>query len=579
MTKAIYYTLLLAFTCITACDRDFLNVTPNDKIDAETFFNTETDLNVYTNGFYDMLPTVEVYTDDAASDNIVQLNPSERVRGSRIVPVMRGSGGWSFSDLRSINYFLQKYERCPDENAKLKYGGIARFFRACFYFDKVKTFGDVPFYNKVLTSNDPDLYKPRDPRKLVIDSVLADINFAVANIPRQVSLHTITGYTALALKARICLFEGTFRKYHGLGDYQSLLAEAAVAADELISSNAYRLYTTGDINTAYHDLFARNNQDPTETILARDFDFSLQRHNIAYLMTSPTQGAYGITKDLINSYLMRDGSRFTDLPDYQTKEYYEEMQDRDPRLIQTTAGPDFSAYGQTTPEPVNLNITTTGYRVIKALPTRDQWVGTTSYNDIILFRYAESLLIYAEAKAELGTLTQADLDKSVNKLRERVGMPHMNMADANANPDPFLQAMYPNADNGANNGIILEIRRERRIELFNEGLRWDDLMRWKEGKKMLQPFLGIYFPSLGSFDFNNDGKTDVYLHTGDASGAPTGTSSIININQKALTNGTSGNIYPLKNISITFDEEKDYLAPIPIEEISLNPDLEQNPHW
>lgn len=125
----------------------------------------------------------------------------------------------------------------------------------------------------------------------------------------------------------------------------------------------------------------------------------------------------------------------------------------------------------------------------------------------------------------------------------------------------------------------MEIRRERRIEMFNEGLRWDDLMRWKEGKKIEQPLLGIYFPSLGSFDFNNDGKTDVYLHNGNASGAPPGTSSIVNVTQKALTNGTSGNFFPLKGITITFDENKDYLYPLPSEDITLNPNLKQNPGW
>src|SRR5690606_32689045 len=169
-------------------------------------------------------------------------------------------------------------------------------------------------------------------------------------------------------------------------------------------------------------------------------------------------------------------------------------------------------------EPVILDGTTTGYRVIKALPTRDQWgSGGASYIDIIIFRYAEALLIFAEAKAELGTLTQTDLDESINKLRDRVAMPHLDLAVANANPDPYLVAMYPNVDQGPNKGVILEIRRERRIEMFNEGLRWDDLMRWKEGKRIEQPMVGIYFSGLGAHDFNNDGVPDVYLHQGDPS--------------------------------------------------------------
>jgi hypothetical protein len=381
------------------------------------------------------------------------------------------------------------------------------------------------------------------------------------------------------LKARICLFEGTFRKYHNLGDDQKFLTEAAAAANELIESGAYRLFTSGGPNLSYRELFARNDQDATESILVRDFNPTFGRHGLSYLMVAPTAGVYGIPKDLIDSYLMKDGTRYTDQPGYQTKGFYEEMQNRDPRLTQTTPGPEFTAYKENTREPVNLSITTTGYRVIKALASRDQWGSNNSYNDIIIFRYAEALLVLAEAKAELGTLTQVDLDKSINKIRERAGMPPLNLAPANNSPDPYLELMYPNIDKGANKGVLLEIRRERRIEMFNEGLRWDDLMRWKEGKKLEKSMVGMYFPSLGAFDFNNDGKADVYLHTGNASGAPAGTSSIINVNQKRLTNTTSGNFNPLFSTPRIFNESKDYLYPLPLEDLTLNPNLKQNPNW
>ncbi|ARS37753.1 RagB/SusD family nutrient uptake outer membrane protein [Pontibacter actiniarum] len=573
-----YLTSVFALLAVlfSACEKDFLDRPPKDKVDAEFFFKTATDLEVATNAFYTMLPTTEVYTEDNASDNILPLIASERVRGGRIVPTTRGSGGWSWGYLRDINFFLQNYQRVPDEAAKRKYGGIARFFRAYFYFEKVKRFGDVPWYSKVLEAGDPDLYKGRDSRKVVIDSVMADINYTIENIPAEVKLNRITKYTALLLKAKIALYEGTFRKYHGLGDYETLLQEAAEASEALINSGAYSLFTTGGPNAAYRELFARNNQDATETILARDFDSELGQHKLGYLMTAPTQGAWGITKDVINSYLMKDGSRFTDQPGYETMGFYEEMQNRDPRLTQTTAGPDFTVYGENTPEPVNLTGTTTGYRVIKALPSRDQW--NASYFDIIIFRYAEALLILAEAKAELGTLTQHDLDITINRLRDRVNMPHLILAQANANPDPYLAAMYPNVDQGANKGVILEIRRERRIEMLNEGLRWDDLMRWKEGDKIEQPMLGIYFSGLGAHDFNNDGTPDVYLHDGNASGAPKGVSTIINVQQRPLTNGSSGNLAPFQ-LGGFFDESRDYYYPIPIEDLRLNPNLEQNPNW
>jgi len=579
--KKIYAVLTIACLYMaTGCDKkNILDATAKDRIDAEKFFNTATDLEVYTNGFYDMLPNTDVYLDDTYSDNIIPLIVADRVKGARVVPASNAGTDWTWGSLRSINYFLQHYQKCPDEAAKLKYGGIARFFRAYFYYNKVKTFGDVPWYSKVLTADDPDLYKARDSRKLVMDSVLADINYAVDNIPAEVQLNRITKYTALLLKARICLFEGSFRKYHQLGDHEKFLAEAASAADALIASSAYTLYTAGGVDACYRDLFARTDQDATESILVRDYNPVYGRHGLSYLMTSPTAGVYGIPKDMINSYLMKDNTRFTDIPGYDTMQYYQEMQNRDPRLTQTTPGPDFTAYKETTREPVNLAITTTGYRVIKGLTTRDQWGPVSSYNDLIIFRYAEALLVLAEAKAELGTLTQADLDRSINKLRQRVGMPGLDLAAANSHPDPYQEALYPNIDQGPNKGVLLEIRRERRIELFNEGLRWDDLMRWKEGKKLEKPMTGMYFPSLGAFDFNNDGQADVYLHNGDPSGAPPGTTSIINVNQKRLTNTTYGYFNPLYSTPRIFDESKDYLYPIPLEDLTLNKNLTQNPNW
>lgn len=559
----------------TSCQEDYLDQRPEDQVDADFFFNTPTDLEVGTNYFYSMLPEKNLYEQDASSDNIVTLIAADRIRGGRIVPTGRGSGGWSWGNLRDINFFLENYKQVDDAAAQAKYGGIARFFRAYFYFEKVKRFGDVPWYSNVLEAGSEDLYKGRDSREMVMDSILADINFAAENIPSEKQLNLVTGYTAQLLKARITLHEGTFRKYHGLGSYQELLQDAADAAQELMNSGAYTLFTAGGPEEAYRELFARTNQDAVETILARDYERELGTHNLPYLMTSPTQGAYGIPKDLINSYLMSDGTPFTDQPGYETMGFYDEMQNRDPRLTQTTAGPDFTVYGDTEPEPVTLEGTTTGYRVIKALPERSMWAG--GFNDIVVYRYAEALLIYAEAKAELGTLTQSDLDRSVNLLRDRVGMPHLNLAQANANPDSFLAHQYPNVG-GDNKGVILEIRRERRIELFNEGFRWDDLMRWKAGKKVEQPMVGLYFDSLGGHDFDGDGNADVYLHDGNPSGAPASATAIINVQQRSLTNGNSGYLNPFPQGG-SFDENKDYYYPLPLEDLQLNQNLDQNPGW
>ncbi len=567
------------------CNDNYLDRPPEGLVDAQHFFDTPKQLKIATNDFYRFFDPEGVVTDDAASDNIVPLEVAARVRGSRIVPTKRGSGGWSWSALRDINYFMANYHQCPDPDARARYSAVARFFRAFFYFNKVKRFGDVPWYSEVLSAEDSSLYKARDSRALVMDSIMADIDYAIENLPEEKKLYLVTKYTALILKARIALYEGSFRKYHQLDiPYKPLLKEAVNASEALMQSGAYHLYNEGGPSSAYRNLFSLTDQNEVETILAANYVKGIKTNSIGYTMTSPTYGAWGMTKDLVNSYLMKDGSRFTDQSGYKTMGYYEEMQNRDPRLTQTTASPDFKMIGENETAPVNLDITTTGYRVIKWLPAADQLATGATYNDIIIFRYAEALLIYAEAKAELGILSQADLDKSINKLRDRVAMPHLKLAAANSHPDPFLAKQYPNVS-GSNKGVILEIRRERRIEMFAEGLRWDDLMRWKDGKKIEQPMVGIYFPHLGAFDFDNDGDADVYLYRGSSSGAPSTVTTMINVDQRQLRDpltgqigGDKGNLAPFP-LGGAFQEPKDYFYPLPIEDLQLNPKLEQNPGW
>src|SRR5690625_4300548 len=344
----------LIFICCFSCDESFLDRPPKDAIDAEFFYNTVRDLEVATNDFYNMLPEMKVYTEDQGSDNLVLFLPKDRVAGTRLVPVQRGSGGWSWGWLRRINFFLENLRKVDDSGAEKHYEALAKFFRAYFYYEKVQRFGDVPWYNKTLTANDDGLMKPRDSRKLVMDSVLMDINYSIEYLPEEKHLNRITKYTALLLKARLCLFEGTFRKYHRLGDDVKFLEEAYLAAEELINSGAYNLFTSGGIDRAYGDLFSRDNQDKVETILATEYKDKVKTHNFPNYMTSATSGGWGMPKDLIDSYLMKDGSRFTDNPRYETMEFYEEMQNRDPRLTQTTAGPGFTVKGEDSPDAVDL---------------------------------------------------------------------------------------------------------------------------------------------------------------------------------------------------------------------------------
>ncbi len=438
----------------------------------------------------------------------------------------------------------------------------------------------MPWYNKVLGSDDQDLYKPRDSRELVMDSVLQDIDFAIAHLSSSKSLYRVTKWTALALKSRIGLFEGTFRKYHGIEGYEKYLDACIEASETLMNESGYALYTAG--STPYRDLFAVQSARPEEIILARDYDDGLSLiHNVQNYQNTSTMGKPGLSRMIVNTYLMTDGTRFTDQAGYETMEFYDECQNRDPRLAQTVRTPGYTRMGASTVLPPNLAFTMTGYHLIKYTMEDFYDDYNKSCNDMPIFRLAEVYLNFAEAKAERGTLTQADIDKSIKLLRDRVGMPNLDMAAANANPDPYLTSAetgYPNVV-GANQGVILEIRRERTIELVAEGLRYYDIMRWKEGKRFEKPMLGIYVPGTGNYDIDRNGRADVYFYEGDKPAAFV--PLFLKIGQDiSLNEENKGNIICHNLNPRVWDEDKDYYYPIPIKDRSLtNGVLTQNPGW
>ena len=219
---------------------------------------------------------------------------------------------------------------------------------------------------------------------------------------------------------------------------------------------------------------------------------------------------------------------------------------------------------------------------IKYLAGRSSDPDNCNENDVIVFRYAEVLLNLAEAKAELGTLTQADLDRTITLIRKRVGMPALNMNEANTVPDLFLAGQYPQVT-GNNKGVILEIRRERRIELALEDFRFDDMVRWKDGQQFVRQFKGAYFPGEGAYDLDGDGTNDIYLYkTTPADWKGVISSGRLKLGSAVvLENGTSGNVVVNadKIGQKVWKEERDYLNPIPTQSIVLNPNLEQNPGW
>lgn len=561
----------------SSCD-DLLDVTPKDKITPETFFSTEADLQAFSTNFYNSLPKDrDLYKDDA--DNITHSTPNSAATDSRTVPA--SGGGWEWGYLRRFNTLLQYSVNCKDKTVRTRYQALTRFFRAYFYFEMVKRFGDIPWYDTELFVSETDqLNKPRDSRELVMKNILEDLDFAITNLSTTPSVYTVTKWTVLSLKSRVCLFEGTFRKYHNLNlstNADFFLQESITASRELMKESNYTLYTEGGTNQAYRKLFTSQNAPTTEVIMARNYNLTYDI--VGTYHTSVGEGRPGVTRKIIASYLMNDGSRFTDNPNWETMTFVDECKNRDPRLAQSICTPSYQPIVSNRKNIPDLNACVTGYQLIKY---EDEAVGGKSDIDLFYFRLAEVYLNYAEALAEINQLTQDDLDISINKLRDRVGMPHLIMKTANANPDPYLLANttgYPNVS-GANQGVILEIRRERTIELLSEHFRYDDILRWKAGQNMKQAILGMYFPSPGEYDLNGDGQNDICLYTDTKPGNAQGITYLKIDSDIKLSDGNKGYLSPHKGLTLFWNEQRDYFYPIPSNErLITNGALTQNPGW
>ena len=577
MKKYILYLLAGVAACgLNSCE-DALDRFPKDRLSPDEFFHTEEECQLYTNDFYTIFPSAGAIYGETA-DIIAKTTLTSEVLGNRTVPAKADS--WKWEKLRDINFFLQYSSNCTDEHVRLQYEGVARFFRAYFYFEKVKYYGDVPWVDRPIASDDQELYKGRDSREMVMQKVIGDLDFAIANLPAEKSVYRVTRWTALALKSRVCLFEGTFRKYHGLEGYESYLSACETASKRFMTESGYSVYTSG--TTPYLNLFSSLKAIDTEIVLARAYNTAIGlKHDVNGYLTSITMGRPGLLKNIANMYLMKDGTPFTAQPGWETMQLPDESKNRDGRFAQTVRTPGYKRIDDTALSAPNLAATMTGYQLVKYLQAAKYDSYNASTSDMPLFRAAEVLLNYAEAKAELGTLTQGDIDLSIKPLRDRAGVVNLSLEAANAAPDPYLASAetgYANVT-GDNKGVILEIRRERTVELLMESLRYWDIMRWKEGKRFEKPFTGLYFPGTGSYDLNGDGVDDICIWSG--SKPSTSAPVVYELGKEIfLSGGESGYVIVHTDYTRTWNEARDYLYPVPTDDRVLTQGaITQNPGW
>lgn len=576
MKKLILIAIFLGFGAgFSSCNKDFLNLTPLDQISDPEFWKTDQDLELYMNGLYSVLPgwlasgsggnpLLDAGTDMAISVGL-WLGTKNRLDGAINIP--SSGGGWSWTAVRNVNYFLANSDRVKSGNLKDHYIGEAYFFRAFNYFNLLKQFGDLPIVKTPLTVNDKDaLYGPRSSRTDVVNFILSDLDMAAAKLKKksEVPAQRISKDIALLFKSRVALYEGTWEKYHkndpfkGKTDGNAFLTAAANAAKAVMDGATYRL-STGNTNQVYYELFNQVNLSSNpEVLLWRSYS-SAQGDAFTNQLWNWPHGS-GYTQDMVRLYLCSDGLPVGLSPLYQgERDIRDVIKNRDPRFVQTVMNPgdpvtitlrnDTTKY--TLPLLGGAQTGPTGYESQKfRRPQIDPATGSPSGElAFIIFRYAEALLNYAEAKAELGELTQADVNLTINLLRARVGMPNMTIAAIRTDPN------WP--DYGYTlSGVLQEIRRERAVELMTEGFRFDDIMRWAAHK------LVVGKRPKGAF-YSNELKAAYPNLLVDAG-------NFLDPFRTALIGPGS---------TWGFDPAKHYLLPIPINELTLNKALVQNPGY
>ncbi len=572
----ILLSLFSLLACISACQEDILEKYPLDEVSSIDFLKTPSDMEIYMNYFYGegiVFPergagwsatrrgvfAFEINSDNQIKDGYLDA----RLDGARSLTNIYQE--WDYSLVRDINWFFDNYKKAGlDLELYQQYLGEAHFFRALIFFNLMQAFGDVLWIGTVPNVDSELLYATRNPRNEVANKIIADLDSAALYLTEEriADGTRVNKWFALAMKSRVALYEGTWEKYHAgtpfapsSSDPNKYFQDAIEASREVMNSENFKLYSTGNSSVDYNDFFILPYADPEAVLFYQKFSQSLDvTHQINIYGVNPN--GEGLTKSLVDSYLCQDGDPISVSPLYMgNANIADEFTNRDPRMYQSVWSPTAPwaiEEGNTTTwneiwTKINSNsdfTSATGYANRKGFnPNLDMHFTSGEETPIVFLRYAEVLLNYAEALAELGNITQADIDKSIKLIRDRVGMPILNISSISTDPNWDFPTLSP---------IINEIRRERRIELVSEGNRWHDVARWAAADELISGKRpkGIRADQLANnpFPVDDNGFLDPML--------------------PAV--GSDGYGFVLG---------RDYLNPIPTEEIVLNPSLVQNPGW
>ncbi len=581
--KNKYILVLAALTLLLASCSDYLDRVPLDKNSDATNWTSEGALESYAWYMYNNFTSYsygsswtrgqylsETMSDDYCATDFTQ--PTQTLYSSSSV--------WnaSYVEIRRANILLNRVDVVPNlsDEAANHWRGVARFFRAMQHFDLVKTFGDVPWVDTEIDIDDAEaLSKPRNPRAEVMKNVCADLEFAGKNC-RYTTDNTVNNMVAWAFLSRVALYEAAWQRYHGISDAdaQYFYKVAKDAAAEVINSGKYSIH-----NDYLSNYISKSLVDNTEMIMFKVYSHISEGAKVSYAhamqgLAGSSSKAWGLTKSAVENFAMSNGLPIH-MGTYSDETIEDVVKDRDARLSMII-DPEILCipyYAYT--EGVNSS---TGYYVDKLVDWNDYgtdtWKAPYNTTDGPVFTYSEVLLNYAEACAELGAITQEDLDKSVNVLREKHGnIPALTLEGKDGvSVDGTVITADPKNKTGIN-VLLWELRRERRSELMGDGFRYEDLMRWKLGdlldfSKNPECYMGVNIKALDAFYEKHKDEAQYKEQKYEDAKA-------------ALDLDPTGKYMSAYDISIVNRkfEDKNYLEPIPTTQITLNPNLTQNPGW
>ena len=560
MKKIIYlFTILMVFIAVSGC-KDYLEVEPETEFTNDNFWTSESNLESFSYGLYENFKGYGnggFFGGDhffsVNNDDVMALDQRLELDFPTTVPATVSGSHWGWSNIRKANVLIFQTQKASlDATIQDKYIGVGRFFRALLYWDKVRRYGDVPFYDEPVDPDDERaLFAARLSSVDVVNNIVADLDFAIAHLPDSYDKVKVTKWTALALKSRVCLSAATTFKYHNVAgaDVNKLLNESVAASTELMNANF-------SLSDNYSALFYSEDLSANpEVILLKKYNENMKHPIPSFIFQEPF---FGFSNSAVSSFLMADGKPIhydgSAHPGYTewTFNTTDTITTAD-NAIQVNVGIASGRDGRMSQIidttrlvapfskgiPMFSPIKYAGYDLTVNAPKQ----GVEATTDAPIFRLGEVLLNFAEAKAELGSITQADLDNSINLLRARAGVAPLSMSvgfdadDRDSNVD----------------ALLWEIRRERRVELMLEPFRKWDLLRWANGS---------YYDADNSFYGVKVAPTVPF-----ASGI-------------TVLKDAEGHIYTQEpgDRRTPWDDRK-YLEPIPADQLTLNKNLTQNPGW